>query len=69
MKRLWPVALALLALLVVVAGWLWWFNFGDGVDVEVPPNLDPTRRSARVTLDDAPGVVITGAGSGERASE
>ena len=37
-------------------------NVGDGVEVEVPANLDPTRRSARVTLDDAPGVVITGAG-------
>ena len=28
---------------------------GDGVTVETPPNLDPTRRSARVTLDGAPG--------------
>src|SRR5688572_13467440 len=35
---------------------------GDGVTVEVPPNLDPTRRTARVTLDGAPTVVLTGAG-------
>src|SRR3984957_5506375 len=31
-----------------------------GVRVEVPPNLDPTRRAARVTLDGAPAEVITG---------
>ena len=31
-----------------------------GVQVEVPPNLDPTRRSARVTLDGAPATVIAG---------
>ncbi|WP_426571388.1 acyl-CoA dehydrogenase family protein [Aquihabitans sp. McL0605] len=34
---------------------------GDGVTVEVPANLDPTRRSARVTLDAAPATVIAGA--------
>jgi alkylation response protein AidB-like acyl-CoA dehydrogenase len=34
----------------------------DGVTVEVPPNLDPTRRSARVTLEGAPVEVIHGAG-------
>jgi alkylation response protein AidB-like acyl-CoA dehydrogenase len=34
---------------------------GGGVTVEVPQNLDPTRRSARVTLDGAPAVVIPGA--------
>ncbi len=34
---------------------------GDGVTVEVPPNLDPTRRTARVTLDGAPATVLTGA--------
>jgi hypothetical protein len=34
---------------------------GDGVKVEVPTNLDPTRRSARVTLDGAPADVIGGA--------
>ncbi|MGI8938989.1 MAG: acyl-CoA dehydrogenase family protein [Iamia sp.] len=34
---------------------------GDvGVTFEVPPNLDPTRRSARVTLDGAPATVIPG---------
>jgi alkylation response protein AidB-like acyl-CoA dehydrogenase len=31
-----------------------------GVQVEVPPNLDPTRRSARITLDVAPATVIAG---------
>jgi alkylation response protein AidB-like acyl-CoA dehydrogenase len=31
-----------------------------GVQVEVPPNLDPTRRSARVTLDGAAADVIAG---------
>ncbi len=31
-----------------------------GVQVEVPHNLDPTRRTARVTLDDAPADVISG---------
>jgi 3-oxochol-4-en-24-oyl-CoA dehydrogenase len=36
----------------------------DGVQVEVPPNLDPTRRAARVTLDGAPCEVI---GGGRRA--
>jgi len=34
---------------------------GDGVTVEVPPNLDPTRRTARVTLDGAPATVLVGA--------
>jgi 3-oxochol-4-en-24-oyl-CoA dehydrogenase len=34
---------------------------GDGVTVTTPQNLDPTRRSARVTLDDAPVAVIAGA--------
>src|SRR5580704_1473354 len=31
-----------------------------GVRVEVPPNLDPTRRAARVTLDGAAAEVIAG---------
>jgi alkylation response protein AidB-like acyl-CoA dehydrogenase len=35
---------------------------GDGVRVDVPRNLDPTRRSARVTLDGAPATMIPGAG-------
>jgi 3-oxochol-4-en-24-oyl-CoA dehydrogenase len=35
---------------------------GDGVSVENPPNLDSTRRSARITLDAAPATVIAGAG-------
>ena len=35
---------------------------GPGVTVEVPANLDPTRRSARVTLDGAPVTVLPGAG-------
>jgi 3-oxochol-4-en-24-oyl-CoA dehydrogenase len=34
---------------------------GDGVTVTTPPNLDPTRRSARVSLDGAPVTVIPGA--------
>ncbi len=34
---------------------------GDGVTVDVPKNLDPTRRSARITLDGAPCTVIPGA--------
>jgi alkylation response protein AidB-like acyl-CoA dehydrogenase len=34
---------------------------GNGVTVEVPPNLDPTRRTARVTLTDAPATVLPGA--------
>jgi len=34
---------------------------GEGVTVDVPPNLDPTRRSARVTLDGAPATVLVGA--------
>jgi len=34
---------------------------GDGVTVDVPTNLDPTRRSAKVTLDGAPATVIPGA--------
>ncbi|HVM10474.1 MAG TPA: acyl-CoA dehydrogenase [Acidimicrobiales bacterium] len=34
---------------------------GDGVTVEVPPNMDPTRRSARVRFADAPAMVIPGA--------
>jgi len=32
----------------------------DGVAVEVPPNIDPTRRAARVTLDSAPAAVLPG---------
>ena len=35
---------------------------GEGVTVNVPRNLDPGRRSARVTCTDAPALVITGAG-------
>ncbi len=34
---------------------------GDGVAIESPPSLDPTRRSARVTLDGAPVTVMAGA--------
>ena len=33
---------------------------GGGVTVEVPGNLDPTRRTARVTLDGAPAHVLPG---------
>jgi alkylation response protein AidB-like acyl-CoA dehydrogenase len=35
---------------------------GDGVAVETPANLDPTRRTSRITLDGAPAVVLAGAG-------
>jgi 3-oxochol-4-en-24-oyl-CoA dehydrogenase len=34
---------------------------GEGVEIDTPPSLDPTRRSARVTLGGAPVTVITGA--------
>ena len=34
---------------------------GDGVTVETPRNLDPTRRSSRVTLDGAPATLVGGA--------
>ena len=33
----------------------------DGVSVDTPPNLDPTRRSSRITLDGVPAIVMTGA--------
>src|ERR1700728_554285 len=34
---------------------------GPGVQIEVPPNLDPSRRAARITLDGAPVEVLAGA--------
>ena len=34
---------------------------GEDVTVETPSNLDPTRRTARVTLDGAPATVLPGA--------
>lgn len=34
---------------------------GDGVTIESPPSLDPTRRSARVTLFDAAATLMPGA--------
>jgi alkylation response protein AidB-like acyl-CoA dehydrogenase len=34
---------------------------GAGVTVEVPSNMDPTRRTAKVTLDGAPAMVLAGA--------
>src|SRR5436190_11509350 len=34
---------------------------GQGVEVTVPPNMDPTRRSAEVRLDNAPATVLPGA--------
>jgi hypothetical protein len=34
---------------------------GDGVTVDTPPNLDPTRRSSRVTFDGAAATVVPGA--------
>ena len=38
----------------------------DGVEVTVPPNLDPSRRAARVTLAAAPATVLTGTGAALR---
>jgi alkylation response protein AidB-like acyl-CoA dehydrogenase len=35
---------------------------GNGLTVEVPANLDPTRRSAKVWFDNAPATVLPGAG-------
>ncbi|HEV2368668.1 MAG TPA: acyl-CoA dehydrogenase family protein, partial [Acidimicrobiales bacterium] len=35
---------------------------GPGVKVSVPPNLDPTRRSAEVRLAGAPATILPGAG-------
>ena len=37
-------------------------EIGEGVSVETPPNMDPTRRTARVTLNGAPATVLAGAG-------
>ena len=34
---------------------------GEGVSIETPPNLDPTRRSSRITLDGANATLIPGA--------
>ncbi|HEX4867485.1 MAG TPA: acyl-CoA dehydrogenase [Acidimicrobiales bacterium] len=36
-------------------------DVGDGVTIDTPPNLDPTRRSSRVTLAGAPVTVLPGA--------
>lgn len=36
---------------------------GDGVTVDTPQNLDPTRRSSRVTFDGAPATIVSGAAS------
>ena len=36
MRRLLGFIGALLALLLIAAAWLWWVNFGDGVDVSAP---------------------------------
>jgi alkylation response protein AidB-like acyl-CoA dehydrogenase len=38
----------------------------EGAEVEVPPNLDPTRRSARVTLTGAPATVLAGSATALR---
>jgi alkylation response protein AidB-like acyl-CoA dehydrogenase len=37
-------------------------EIGSGTKVETPANLDPTRRSSRVTFDGAEAVVLSGAG-------
>jgi 3-oxochol-4-en-24-oyl-CoA dehydrogenase len=36
-------------------------EISDGVAVDIPPNMDPTRRSARVTFDGAPATLLPGA--------
>jgi 3-oxochol-4-en-24-oyl-CoA dehydrogenase len=36
-------------------------GLGTGVTVTTPPNLDPTRRSSKVTLSGAPATVLSGA--------
>jgi 3-oxochol-4-en-24-oyl-CoA dehydrogenase len=52
----------LAALLLVAAGDdVAVVEIGPGATVEVPTNLDPTRRSARVTLDGTPATVLPGA--------
>jgi 3-oxochol-4-en-24-oyl-CoA dehydrogenase len=48
-------------LLVLVGDDVAVVEVGDGVTVETPKNLDPTRRSARVALDSAPCTLIPGA--------
>jgi alkylation response protein AidB-like acyl-CoA dehydrogenase len=48
-------------LLVAVGNDVAIVEVGTGVSVEVPANLDPSRRSARVVLDSAPATVIPGA--------
>lgn len=35
-------------------------SVGEGVTVTTPPNLDPTRRSSRVDLENAPAIVVAG---------
>jgi 3-oxochol-4-en-24-oyl-CoA dehydrogenase len=52
----------LATLLLVAAGDdLALVELGEGVAVETPRNMDPTRRTARVTLDGAPASVVAGA--------
>ena len=54
----------LASLLVVVAGDdVAIVPVGDGVTVETPQNLDPTRRSSRVSFSDASATVVSGAAS------
>ena len=46
MKRLAWIAGGLLALLLLASAWLWWVNFGDGVDVnvvETATRVDPAQ--------------------------
>ncbi|MFN8103344.1 MAG: acyl-CoA dehydrogenase [Acidimicrobiia bacterium] len=48
-------------LVVVVGDDVALVDVGDGVAVETPANLDPTRRCARVTVGDATATVLPGA--------
>ena len=47
-------------LLVAVGDDIAVVEVGDGVTVEVPPNLDPTRRTARITLDNVAATIVPG---------
>ena len=54
----------LASLLVVAAGDdVAIVSVGDGVSVETPQNLDPTRRSSRVSFDGATATIVPGAAS------
>lgn len=47
-------------LLVAVGDDIAVVEVGEGVNIEVPPNLDPTRRTARITFDNAVATLLPG---------